>query len=212
VTDYDDNGDPYTRRVYFPSNAGKTDYLGISAEWAGTWRNTSLTLNAAWSETYNNAADEGTYFDDLDPEELMEDLILYQGQIISRAQLQNEAYRENYATPFTANAAFRSTWFDKALDTTLWLYWKDEYETIGDTGVNETIDGVRYDVYDEVTRKASLRVDLNATYTIPDFDLGEVQLEARISNLFNELPYTDVTDSNPYQRGRALWLGINFVY
>ena len=212
VTEYDDNDDPYTRRVYYPSNAGKTDYLGLSAEWAGTWRNSSLILNAEWSETYNNAANDGTYFDELDPEELMLELIYYKGQIISRAQLQNEAYRENYATPFTANAALRSTWLKKSLDTTLWLYWKGEYETIGDTGVNETIDGVRYDVYDEVTRKASLRVDLNATYTIPEFDLGRLQLEARISNLFNTLPYTDVTDSNPYQRGRALWVGFNLAY
>jgi len=212
VTEYDEAGDPYARRVHYPTNNGKTDYVGLSAEWAGTWRNTSLVLNAAWSETYNNSANEGTYFDEYDPEELLEELILYQGQLISLAQLQNEAYRENYATPFTANAAFRSTWFDKALDTTLWLYWKDEYETIGDTGENETIDGLRYDVYDEVTRKASLRVDLNATYTIPEPIIGNVQIEARISNLFNELPYTDVTDANPYQRGRAIWLGINFVY
>ena len=36
---------------------------------------TKLYDNAEWSETYNNAADEGTYFDDLDPEELMLDLI-----------------------------------------------------------------------------------------------------------------------------------------
>ncbi|MEZ6000876.1 hypothetical protein [Hyphomonas sp.] len=212
VEQNDENGDPYTRRVHYPSNEGKTDYVGLSAEWVGTWRNTSFTLNAAWSETYNNADDEGLYFDEYDPEELLLDLIYYQGQIMPLAQLQDEAYRENFATPFTANAAVRSTWLNEALDTTFWLYWKDAYETIGDTGENETIDGSSYDVYDIVTRKASLRADLNATYTIPKFSRGRVQLEARVSNLFNTLPHPDVTSSNPYQLGRAVWLGINYVY
>ena len=212
ITLVDENGDEYERRAYFSSNKGKTDYTGLSAEWAGTWKNSSLTLNAAWSETYNNADDLGTYFDRFDAEDLLEDMIYYQGQIISLAQLQDEAYRENFATPFTANAAVRSTWLDKALDTTLWLYWKDEYETIGDTGENEIVDGASYDVYDKLTRKASLRVDLNAAYTLPNFQRGRVQLEARVSNLFNELPYADISSSNPYQRGRSLWLGINYVY
>jgi hypothetical protein len=212
VEQIDDEGAPYTRRVRYPSNKGKTDYVGLSAEWAGTWKNTSFTLNAAWSETYNNADDEGEYFDEYDPEELLEDLIYYQGQIIPKSQLQDEAYRENFATPFTANAAVRSTWLNEALDTTLWLYWKDEYETIGDTREDIEVDGLDYDVYDTLVRDASLRVDLNATYTIPEFSKGRVQLEARVSNLFSSLPHTDVTDRDPYQLGRAVWLGINYVY
>ena len=212
VTEYDEDGNPYTRRVHYPTNEGKTDYLGLSAEWVGSWRNSTLTLEAAWSETYNNASDLGTYFDDYDLEDLFETRVLYHGRIVSMSELQNQAYRENFATPFTANAALRSTWLKKSLDTTLWFYWKDEYETIGDTGVNETIDGVRYDVFDDLTRKASLRVDLNAAYTLPRFTQGRIQLEARVSNLFNELPYTDFNDTQPYQRGRTIWLGVNWVY
>lgn len=212
ITDTDEDGNEFTRRVFFPSNAGKTDYLGLSAEWTGSWRNTALTLNAAWSETVNNADDLGTYFDGFDAEDLATDFILYQGRIISLAELQEEALRENFATPFTANAALRSRWFNESLDTTLWFYWRGEYETIGDTGVNETVDGVQYDVYDELVRDASLRVDLNAAYTLPEIAAGRVQLEARISNLFSELPNTDVSRAQPYQRGRSLWIGLNWVY
>jgi len=212
VTETNANGDPFTRRVFRPSNEGETDYLGLSAEWTGSWRNTALTLNAAWSETLNNADNLGTYFDSFDDEELTTDFVLYQGRIVSIAELQDEAYRENFATPLTVNAALRSRWLDDALDTTLWFYWKDEYETIGDTGVNETIDGTGYDVYDKLVRDASLRVDLNAAYTLPEFGAGRVQLEARVSNLFSELPNTDVSASQPYQRGRSLWVGLNWVY
>tara|TARA_X000000950_G_scaffold285152_1_gene390183 strand:+ start:5401 stop:7923 length:2523 start_codon:yes stop_codon:yes gene_type:complete len=213
ITEYDDDGNAYTRRAYFPSNEGETDYLGISAEWTGSWRNHSFTLNAAWSETVNNADDLGTYFDGYDAEDLATDFILFQGNIISLAELQDEAYRENFATPLTLNAAVRSSWLSDKLDTTVWFYWKDEYETIGDTGVNEAVDGTNYDVYDYVTREASLRVDLNASYELPDFGTGhQVELEARVSNLFSELPYTDVSSSVPYQRGRSIWLGVNWVY
>jgi hypothetical protein len=212
ILETNEDGSTYTRTIMKPSNEGKTDYVGLSAEWSGTWRNSAITLNAAWSETYNNADDLGVYFDVYDAEDLTDDFVLYQGQIISVAELQNEGLRENFATPVTANAAIRSSWFEKALDTTLWLYWKGEYETLGDTGKNETVDGTRYDVFDKITRKSSLRVDLNAAYTIPEFERGRIQIEAKVSNLFNELPYTDVSTTTPYQRGRSIWLGLNWVY
>lgn len=211
VTEMDDEGDSFQRRVYFPSNEGETDYQGISAQWTGSWRNTSMTLMVAWSETHNNADDLGTYFDEYDAEELATDLVLYRGEVVSIAELQDEAYRENFATPFTANAALSSNWLNERLVTTLWLYWRDKYETIGDTGVNETIDGTRYDVYDTIDRDTSLRVDLNARYSLPNFGIGQLEFEVRVSNLLSELPHTDVSASRPYQRGRSIRLGLNWL-
>ena len=210
VTEMDEDGNPFQRRVYFPSNDGETDYQGISAQWTGSWRNTSMTLMVAWSETTNNADDLGTYFDQYDAEDLATDLVLYKGVVVSVAELQDEAYRENFATPLTANAAVSSNWLNERLVTTLWLYWKDEYETIGDTGVNDTIDGTRYDVYDSMDRDASLRVDLNASFSLPDFGIGQLKFEVRVSNLLSELPHTDVSSARPYQRGRSIWLGLNW--
>lgn len=212
IEDLDSSGATYTQRVYFPSNDGKTDYLGLSAEWSGSWRNTALTLSTSWSETYNNADNLGGYFDEQDDEALMSTFVLYQGEILSLAELQSQAQRENFALPFSFNAALRSSWLSERLDTTLWFYWKGEYETIADTGINETINGVRYDVFDKVVRDASLRVDLNAAYKLPALGPGNIELEARVSNLFNELPYTDVSTSYPYQRGRSIWLGLNWKY
>lgn len=211
VTEINDLGEPYERRVRFPANEGETEYRGISGVWTGSWRNTSMTLSVAWSETVNNADDLGTYFDQYDAEDLATDFVLYKGQIISIAELQDEAYRENFATPLTASAVLSSYWLDERIVTTMWVYWRDDYETIGDTSVNETIDGTRYDVYDIIKRDGSLRVDLNASYRMPSFGVGVLQLEVRVSNLFSELPHSDVTSSRPYQRGRSIRLGFNWA-
>jgi len=204
------DGATFTRTVYFPSNEGATDYVGISAEWTGAWRNHALTVNANWSDTTSRAENDGTYFDELDPEELAEDFVLYQGEILSLGEVQQIAQREDFATPFVANTSLQSAWFNDALNTTLWLYYRGEYETIADTGANETIDGQRYDVFDIVTRDASLRSDFNVTYDLPETSYGQVELEMRISNIFNDLPNTDVSRSFPYQRGRSFWFGVNY--
>lgn len=212
ITEVDDTGEDYTRRVYFPSNHGATDYLGLSAQWVGRWRNTALTMSVAWSETVNNADDLGTYFDGYDAEDLATDFVLYQGRIVSVAELQDDAYRENFATPMKVDVSATSAWFDNALVTALWFHWKDEYETIGDTGVNEVVDGTRYDVYDTILRDASLRVDANLTYALPEFAVGRLAFEVRVSNLLSELPHTDIASSRPYQRGRSIRLGMNWVF
>ena len=211
VEESDDTGS-FLRTVYYPSNAGKTDYVGVSAEWSGSWRNHALTLNANWSETRNNNESFSDYFDELDGEGMLLDRVIYNDEIVTLAYLQSMANQDNFGTPFTANASLVSSWFDDALTTTLWLSWRGEYETIADTGVNETRDSVRYDVYDIVTRDPYLETDVYVDYTLPATSWGEVGLEARISNLFNELPHTDFSSSNPWQRGRTIWLGVNYTY
>ena len=208
----DGEGGSFTRRIYRPSNAGETDYIGISGEWTGSWRNTSLVVNAEWSDTTNNSDAIGAQFDVVDEEEQATEFVIYKGTIMSEAELQDRALRENFATPLQANVGIISRWLDNRLKTAIWLNWKGEYETIGDSGVNETVDGVAYDVFEDVTRKAALRTDLNVTYDLPVDVAGRIQLEARASNLFNEEPYVDVSVSQPYQLGRLITLGINWKY
>ena len=208
----EDDGSTFSRRVYYPSNDGKTDYIGVSAEWSGSWRNHAITLNANWSETHNNGEDYTDYFGELDYDEMMLDLIVYHGEVMPLAELQSIAAQSNFATPFTANASLVSHWFDEALTTTLWLSWRDEYETIADTGEDETRDGARYDIYDVVVRDAYLETDFNVAYAFPETAYGALELEARVSNLFNELPHTDYSDDDPWQRGRTIWLGVNYTY
>jgi len=82
----------------------------------------------------------------------------------------------------------------------------------GDTDDNETIEGQRYHVYDIVVCEPSLHSDFNIAYARPETGAAAVELEARISNVFNELPHTDTGRSFPYQRGRSVWLGLNYRY
>ena len=211
IEDLDGAGNPVTRRVFVPSNDGETDFLGLSLEYTASWRNHTLLANIAWSETTTNFSDYIST--SLDIEELESELVLYQGRILSLGELADIAQRENFATPLQANLSVQSVWFDSALRTTLWVYWRDEYETIARTDQREEIDGIRYPVYEDLTRGASTRVDLNIDGRIPIGNLpGELRGELRLTNLFDELPNTDVTEIRPYQRGRTAWLGLRYAF
>ena len=204
------DGDTFLRTVYFPTNEGAKDYVGISAEWVGSWRNHTLSTNVHWEDLTSRSANAGGYFDILDPEGLATDFILYNGEIISMAELETIRIQEDYATPLEANISLQSSWLSDTLSTTLWLYYRGEYEIIDDTGVNEVVDGVRYDLFDTVTRDASLWTNFNVTYSLPETDFGQVDLQVRVSNLFNDLPNTDYSSTNPYQQGRSIWFGLNY--
>ncbi|GGB78292.1 TonB-dependent receptor plug domain-containing protein [Glycocaulis alkaliphilus] len=206
----DGQGGTYERRVWLPSNDGRTDHLGFTAEYVAGWRNHALTLNFAWTETTTNFGD---YFDTVDLEAKEAELLVYNGQIMSRAELENIAQRENFARPLAANASLQSDWFGERLRTTVWVSWLGEYETIASTSQFETIDSVRYRVWEDSVRPSTTRVDLNAEYRLPmPAGAGQARVEARISNLFEALPYTDVTSTFPYQRGRSIWLGMNYAF
>ncbi len=211
IEDVDGIGEPVLRRVYVPTNDGETDYLGLSLEYSGSWRNHTVLANIAWSETNTNFSDYISSSVDL--EELESELVLYRGEILSLAELDDRAQRENFATPLQANLSLQSVWFDSALRTTVWVYWRDEYETIGRTFEREEVDGITYRVWEDLTRDASTRVDLNLDGRIPTGSLrGELRGEIRVTNLFSELPATDVTETRPYQRGRTFWLGLRYAY
>ena len=200
-----------TTRVYTITNAGESEYESISAEWSGSYRNHSLTASMTWSETHRRGGLED-YFDEIDGDELQEELLYYQGDIITEEELYDIANAEDFATPFLASAIWTSKWFDDRLNTTVGVYYRGEYETIEDTYDNIDVEGISYDVYEKMTIDPYTTVNLNAALELFESQAGRGVLDVRVENLFEDLPYPAGHTGSPYQKGRTVWLGFNYRY
>ncbi|MBK1639524.1 hypothetical protein CKO24_10740 [Rhodothalassium salexigens DSM 2132] len=212
VEDTNLDGSTFLRQTVYATNAGETRFLGLSAEWAGSWRNHTLTMNANWSQTRNNAAELGTPFEELDPEALQQTLVYFEGDIVSVPVLKQRFGRQNYADPVTANIGLQSHWFAERLESALWLSYVGSQQILEQTYDRIEVDGTRYRIFEVARRDASVRVDLNLTYTLTIAGAHDVGVEARIGNLFNIKPQTNVLLNRAYQEGRSVWLGVSYDF
>ncbi|MBK5911274.1 hypothetical protein CCR85_07180 [Rhodothalassium salexigens] len=194
------------------TNQGETRFLGLSAEWAGSWRNHTLTMNANWTKTRNNSAELGSAFDTLDPEDFQTTPVFFEGELLTLAQLQDRFNRANYADPVTANVGLQSQWFGERLESALWLSYVGSQTIARDARRSTEVDGVRYRIYELAERDASVRVDLNLTYTLTLAGRHDVGIQARIGNLFNIRPQTSFGSFTGYQEGRTVWLGLRYDF
>lgn len=121
--------------------------------------------------------------------------------------------RLNMASPFILNGSWTARWFNERLTTNLNLRFRDGFSRIEDTGVNQTVSGTSYDVYGLIAYKASIDANLNAQLEL--IREGEIRLalDMRVSNLLNKVPVREWDDEGePYQMGRAFWLGAKLKF
>ena len=195
-----DRGDGNARNVY---NGG-------TLEWLRTFGNHSITASTSFSKTKSSAVD---YYDISDDETLEFTRVVYNGRIVSLLDLAKENQRIDFAAPFTANLDWQSRWFDERLTMTVSGRYRGGFERIEDTGVNQRIDAVSYDVYDVVSYDPSVDVDLNASLDLVRRDGHSATLDLRVSNLFDTVPNRNVGySSQPWQLGRVVWVGFNFRF
>ncbi|GAA0265182.1 TonB-dependent receptor [Alteraurantiacibacter aestuarii] len=198
-------------RSYTITNDGRSTYKGISLEWLrslGTRH--SLALNMNYSTTRSNNAD---YFETSDDEEFGEDIFLYHGDLISGLEIKQMNRRLDYAAPFIANATWTALWLDDRVTTNLNFRYRTGFDQIEDTTVNQTVDGVRYDVYDDVRYRDNFDVNLNVQVEVIRSQFGSLTADLRLENMLNRIPSKEhVSISYPYQYGRQAWLGLRYNF
>ncbi|WP_343793589.1 hypothetical protein [Brevundimonas kwangchunensis] len=210
VTTYDDVNRARTYTIYSPSNEGESSYKGGSFEYIRTFGRHSLTFSTAFSETKSNANRE---YDIDDFEDIGSTQVVYNGQLVSLIDIAQQNDRLDFASPFVGNLSWSSRWVDDRLSLSGGLRYRGSFERVEDTGVNQRINNVNYDVYDVVGYKPSVDVDLNASFDVIRDNGRQATLEARVANLFDTVPNKSVSFStNPYQIGRVVWLGMRFRY
>ncbi len=199
-----------TLRYYNMSNEGSSTYRGVSFEWERSFGKHSLGLSVNYSTTKRTNPD---YLEDVD-DELWEDLpILYDGNVYTSREIAEMNRDANYAAPLLINATWSAAWLADRLRSNVSVHYRNGFDRIEDTGVNQTIEGIRYDVYELVNYPDSVDVDLNLQADVIRSHYGTLTLTAEISNLFNTVPSSSYTSSTvPYQLGRSAWIGAKYRF
>lgn len=206
-----ESGGTATRTVYTANNDGERSYRGLSFEYErpiGTNHTVNLSANVSKTKASNIS-----YFEMADSLEFAGRQVYYQGQVVDLLEAIAENQVEDFASPFELNARWASRWFNGRLKTSVSGHYRDGFELVSDTGVNISVSGTSYDVYDKVKINDSVDVDLNAQLLAVRSPWGEAYLDVRVNNLFNAVSNADyVSTTQPWQLGRNAWVSIKFKY
>jgi hypothetical protein len=203
------NGATDTYTQYILANDGFSSYRGASLEYVRSFGKHSIALNLNWSKTRSSNDD---YL--VDVEDALDGTpVLFQGQILTIDEVEAMNQREDYASPLLGNVTWTAQWLNDRVQTNVNFRYRHGFTRIEDSGVNETVDGVRYDVFDYVAYPDALDVNLNARIDVIKSALGTVTADVRVANLLDNTPAPNSTlTSQPYQFGRSFWLGLNWRF
>lgn len=205
----DELGASRTISRYNMTNEGESTYQGGSLEYVKPWGRHTFSFSTNWSDTTYSAAG---YYDGPNEDVAGTTMVVFRGRVLSLLELLEENQRLDFATPFMFNADWQSKWFDNRLSVTVGGRFRGEFEQIEATSAYETIEGVRYRIYDIAQYHSSVDLDANLTYALVRGDY-DVTLEARVSNLLDKIPNRDAAySSQPWQMGRNAWIGLRVRY
>ncbi len=192
------------------NNDGKSDYRGLSVEWSGSYQNHYFNANTTWSKTTSYGSEN--YLNTFDPNDYSTEMVYYQGAVRSMADIDDIQGRQNYAAPLRASVGWSANWFDEKLLTSLQVYYRGKYTSIEDTREDIEVDGNDYNVYDELDTKASTQVNFNVKYRVFDYNNHNMMLTVKVNNLLDSIPHSNTSRTNPYQKGRSFWIGVDYHY
>jgi outer membrane receptor for ferrienterochelin and colicin len=201
----------YTYNYYEITNEGSSTYKGVSLEWVREINeNHSVALNVNYSETDTSNAN---YIEVTDDTEAEDTLVLYNGEIRAEAEIYDLNRRLDYAAPLIVNATWNARWFSGRLRTNLNFRYRNGFNQIEDSLVNETIDGTRYDVFTDVRYRDNFDFNLNAELDFARTRYGTLTGDMRVSNILNRIASKEhVSTTYPWQYGRQFWIGLKFKY
>lgn len=203
------NGTTTTKRFYTMTNDGETSYRGVSLEWARSFGKHAISLSFNYSKTKTTNPDYMEGLDDIiDPVP-----ILFQGEPSTTAEIAQMNRSADFSSPFLANATWSANWLRDRVRTNLSVYYRSSFRRIEDTGVNQRVDGVTYDVYDWVRYSGNVDAAFNVQADVIRTALGTLTLDARVENLLDTVSGDGYASlSEPYQYGRSAWFGLKFRY
>ncbi|WP_431470618.1 TonB-dependent receptor plug domain-containing protein [Sphingosinithalassobacter sp. LHW66-3] len=204
-----ENGLTDTYTQYTLANDGFSSYRGASLEYVRSFGKHSLGLNLNWSKTRSSNDD---YLVDVQ-DTLDGTPVLFQGEVMTIDEVEALNQREDFASPLLGNVTWTALWLDDRIQTNANFRYRHGFSRIEDTGVNETVEGVRYDVFDRVEYPDALDVNLNARIDVIRTALGKVTADVRVANLLDNTPAPNSTlTTQPYQFGRSFWVGLNWRF
>jgi len=184
------------------SNDGESFYRSWTGEYTTFWKNpestilssVGLTGSITWSEQTTN---RGTYFDGDGSEEY----ILYHEQRYTRENF--VAVTGNLDIPIRIGALLTTNWFNNRVGFDINVGFDFGYDGVYDTDVNQIIEGLTYNVFDDRTFKDTLVVDLTGHVMLTE----NAAIEIQVNNLTDSIGNKIASNANPWVRGRSYWVG-----
>lgn len=210
VTGALETGVPTTYTLYTPNNDGRSRYRGGSLEWTRAFGKHSIAANVNYSKTFTNNTEYFLTSDDVEDADVM---FVYNGALVSALSIYEQNQRLEFASPFLANLTWTGRWLNDRLTTNVNARFRNGFDRIEDSGANQSVNGVSYDVVALKHYRASVDMNLNAQMEVIRSKMGTLTLDARIANLLNRVPMQDYAlTSNPYQTGRSAWFGLSYKF
>lgn len=204
------NGATATRRFFTLTNDGSSSYRGISLEWVKTIGKHTFAINGNYSKTKTSNAD---FFLTAEDVEDAGELVLFNGEVVELLTLLEQNQRLEFAAPLLINASWTGLWLNDRLTTNVNLRYQSGFDRIEDTGINQSVNGTQFDVYDFVRYDDRINVDLNLQFDVLKSRLGTLTLDARVSNLLDTIPAPNsAAVAQPFQFGRSTWLGLRYKF
>lgn len=197
-----------TARERTLTNNGRGQYESASLEYRKSWAGLPVVdrLGMSFSTTWSKQSrSSDTYFDD-DGETSADDFIWYHERGYTRATFGEVT--GNLDIPLRATLVLTTDWFDGRLQLATSLNHNLPYDGVQDSGEDITVDGRRYNVYEDHLFASTTTAGLSGSWRIWDGDTTGLSVRFNVNNLFNDLGNGRATAAAPWKRGRSFWAGV----
>ncbi|RAP40768.1 hypothetical protein BYZ73_13430 [Rhodovulum viride] len=199
------------------SNDGTTEYRSVSLEYEKRWRgggaldDVGLYLSGVWadSDMSNDTyfGDEGDIGDD--------EFIWYDGRSYTRNEFDQRTGRRDI--PVRATVELGSNWKNGRFGLGVGADVSFAYTGVRNTDERETHSHPTYgarthDVYEDYEFDTAVSAFLTARVRLAQLRGGDLDLNVKVANLFDDTGGGTATDSNPWIPGRSFYVGTTYSW
>lgn len=202
------------------TNEGSSQYTSVTLEYANTWKDSEVGFlkdlgfyaSAVWADRW---VSNETYFGSSGETGEGEDFIWYDGQSYTSTEFQQVT--GNLDIPVRATFELSGTTRNKRVRLGLGTDVTFGYLGVIDSGDNEDHDHSTYgsqshDVYEDYKFSTAISTYLSAAVKLTEVKGNPVELNVKVSNLFNDIGNAVSDDDNPWVSGRSASIGVNYTW
>ncbi|MBL3564630.1 TonB-dependent receptor plug domain-containing protein [Rhodovulum sulfidophilum] len=198
------------------TNEGTNEYQSISLEYQRDWKmprgaldGLSFYASGVWArrESSNN-----TYFGDLGE---VDDFIWYKGKSYTGAEFGEVT--GNLDIPIRTTVELNSSWKNGRYALGIGADVAFGYTAALDTDENDTYENPEYgwqphDIYEDYEFDAAVSTFLTARVRMARLSSGDLDLNIKVANLFDDIGNRRATDKNPWMAGRSFYVGTTYSW
>ncbi|TCM76580.1 hypothetical protein [Rhodovulum steppense] len=201
------------------TNDGTNEYRSVSLEYQKAWEvgqgraldDVSLYVSGVWSKRRSS---NDSYFGELG-DDGTDEFIWYDNRSYTRGEFYEVT--GNRDIPVRATVELASSWQQERFRLGIGADISFGYTAAIDTGTNGTFVNPDYgsrphDIYEDFNFDAAVSTFLSGRLRLARLQGGDLDLNVKVSNLFNDLGNRTATSRNPWMPGRAIHVGTSYTW